>query len=98
MYDAEAVAYDYNGSSITQKWKFLRGSQALEDGHQIRILDVDGNGKINVVELQGTTGAAPATDPPRTRWTAPRKISPPGRPTNEPTTSISAVIPRASAG
>ena len=24
--------------------------------------DVDGNGKINVVELQGTTGAAPAID------------------------------------
>jgi len=44
-------AWDFHGSSLTQKWKWLRGSQNCPDGHQMRIVDVDGDGKDEVCEI-----------------------------------------------
>lgn len=41
-------AWDFDGSSLTQKWKWLRGSQNCPDGHNIRIVDVDGDGMDEV--------------------------------------------------
>jgi rhamnogalacturonan endolyase len=44
-------AWDFNGSSLTQKWKWLRGSLNCPDGHQMRIVDVDGDGRDEVCEI-----------------------------------------------
>jgi hypothetical protein len=41
-------AWDFDGSSLTQKWKWLRGSQNCSDGHNIRIVDVDDDGMDEV--------------------------------------------------
>lgn len=41
-------AWDFDGTSLTQKWKWLRGSQNCPDGHNIRIVDVDGDGMDEV--------------------------------------------------
>jgi hypothetical protein len=45
------TAWRYNGRSLTQQWKFLRGSQPLPDGHNSRIVDVDGDGRDEVGEI-----------------------------------------------
>ena len=45
------VAYDFNGTAITQKWKWLRGSTNAPDGHQIRLIDVDQDGKDEFVDI-----------------------------------------------
>ena len=45
------LAYDFDGASITQKWKFTRGGANLPDGHQIRIVDVDRDGRDEIVEI-----------------------------------------------
>ncbi|WP_411346620.1 hypothetical protein ACE3MZ_11795 [Paenibacillus sp. WLX1005] len=44
-------AYHYDGSRLTMDWKWLRGSQAASDGHQMRISDVDGNGTDEIAEV-----------------------------------------------
>lgn len=41
-------AWDFDGTSLTQKWKWLRGWQNCPDGHNIRIVDVDGDGMDEV--------------------------------------------------
>lgn len=41
-------AWDFDGSSLTQKWKWLRGSGNYSDGHNLRIVDVDGDGMDEV--------------------------------------------------
>lgn len=41
-------AWDFDGTLLTQKWKWLRGSQNCPDGHNIRIVDVDGDGMDEV--------------------------------------------------
>lgn len=41
-------AWDFDGASLTQKWKWLRGSQNCSDGHNLRIMDVDGDGMDEV--------------------------------------------------
>jgi autotransporter-associated beta strand protein len=44
------AAWDFNGTSLTQRWKFLRGNQNLPDNHQIRIVDVDRDGKDEICD------------------------------------------------
>ena len=48
-------------SALTLKWKWLRGSQNCPDGHQMRIVDVNGDGTDDVAQigfvLNGTSGA-----------------------------------------
>ncbi len=44
------VAWDYNGTAITQKWK-NNLTTAGSDGHQMRILDFDGDGKDEIGEI-----------------------------------------------
>lgn len=44
------LAYDFDGTTITQKWKWVRDIP-VSDGHNIRIVDVDGDGKDEVVDI-----------------------------------------------
>jgi len=44
------VAWDYNGTTITQKWK-NNLTTAGSDGHQMRIMDFDGDGKDEIGEI-----------------------------------------------
>ncbi|MFZ5895429.1 MAG: hypothetical protein ACOY0T_30515 [Myxococcota bacterium] len=39
-----AAVYDFSGSSLTQRWKYIRSGTGA-DYHQIRVQDVDGDGK-----------------------------------------------------
>lgn len=39
-----AAAYDFDGSTLTRRWKFIPNGFA-PDYHQIRVLDVDGDGR-----------------------------------------------------
>jgi len=45
------TAWRFTGSALTMQWKFLRGNQDLPDGHNTRIIDVDGDGRDEVVEI-----------------------------------------------
>ncbi|MFC8681999.1 hypothetical protein ACFT30_10790 [Microbacterium ureisolvens] len=45
------VAWQFDGATLNQQWKFLRGSQDLPDGHNTRIVDVDGDGRDEVGEI-----------------------------------------------
>lgn len=45
------TAWRFTGSALTQQWKFLRGSQNLPDGHNTRVVDVDGDGTDEVAEV-----------------------------------------------
>ncbi|MFC5825836.1 hypothetical protein [Nonomuraea insulae] len=45
------TAWKFNGGTLTRQWKFLRGNQDLPDGHNTRIVDVDGDGKDEVAEI-----------------------------------------------
>jgi rhamnogalacturonan endolyase len=46
------VAWDYDGTAITQRWKWLRGNTPnRSDGHQIRIVDVDHDGADDIAEI-----------------------------------------------
>ncbi|MEV0621334.1 hypothetical protein AB0I81_48955 [Nonomuraea sp. NPDC050404] len=45
------TAWKYDGRALTNQWKFLRGDQDLPDGHNTRIVDVDGDGKDEVGEI-----------------------------------------------
>jgi hypothetical protein len=44
-------AFKFSGSNTTVQWKWLRGSTNAPDGHQIRIIDVDGNGTDEVCDI-----------------------------------------------
>jgi hypothetical protein len=44
-------AYHYTGNNLLMDWKWLRGSQDCPDGHQIRIVDVDGNGTDEICDI-----------------------------------------------
>ncbi len=44
-------AFRFTGSSTTVQWKWLRGSSNAADGHQIRIIDVDGNGTDEICDI-----------------------------------------------
>jgi hypothetical protein len=45
------TAWRFTGSALTMQWKFLRGNQNLPDGHNTRIIDVDGDGRDEVAEI-----------------------------------------------
>ncbi|MEN3609017.1 carbohydrate-binding protein [Plantactinospora sp. ZYX-F-223] len=45
------AAWRFTGQSLTQQWKWLRGNQNTPDGHNTRIIDVDGDGKDEVAEI-----------------------------------------------
>ncbi|HEY4788844.1 MAG TPA: T9SS type A sorting domain-containing protein [Bacteroidales bacterium] len=56
------IACDFKmSSSLTLKWKWLRGSTNAPDGHQIRIVDLNGDGVDDFVDigfaLNGTNGS-----------------------------------------
>lgn len=44
------VAWDYNGTSITQKWKYKTAPVDSDNGHNIRIVDVNGDGKDEIAD------------------------------------------------
>jgi hypothetical protein len=54
------VAWNYNGSAITQKWKYLSLPGMTDFGHNIRIVDVDGDGRDDIADtakvIDGPTG------------------------------------------
>ncbi|MBS3179868.1 MULTISPECIES: Ig-like domain repeat protein [unclassified Pseudoclavibacter] len=45
------LAWQFDGEALTQEWKFLRGDQDLPDGHNTRIIDVDGDGRDELGEI-----------------------------------------------
>jgi rhamnogalacturonan endolyase len=45
------AAWNWSGANLTQKWKWLRGSTDAPDGHNTRIIDVNGDGKDEVAEI-----------------------------------------------
>ncbi|GIE99579.1 hypothetical protein [Paractinoplanes rishiriensis] len=45
------TAWRFTGSALSMQWKFLRGNQDLPDGHNTRIVDVDGDGKDELGEI-----------------------------------------------
>ncbi|MBO3731880.1 rhamnogalacturonan lyase family protein [Glycomyces niveus] len=44
-------AWNFDGTEVTMKWKWLRGNQNAPDGHNTRIIDVNGDGKDEVAEI-----------------------------------------------
>lgn len=45
------TAWRFTGAALTQQWKWLRGSQNAPDGHNTRIIDVNGDGTDEVAEI-----------------------------------------------
>lgn len=45
------AAYRYTGNNLTMEWKWLRGEQDTHDGHQMRIVDLDSDGKDEIAEI-----------------------------------------------
>ena len=45
------TAWRFTGSAVNMQWKFLRGNQDLPDGHNTRIIDLDGDGKDEIAEI-----------------------------------------------
>ncbi|NOU79462.1 hypothetical protein GC101_11295 [Paenibacillus sp. LMG 31459] len=45
------AAYHYTGNNLTMDWKWLRGTQSAPDGHQMRIVDVNGDGKDEIADI-----------------------------------------------
>lgn len=45
------LAFSFDGETLTQDWKFVRGDQDLPDGHNTRIVDVDGDGRDEIAEI-----------------------------------------------
>lgn len=44
-------AWRFDGQKLTRQWKWLRGGQDAPDGHNTRIIDVDGDGKDEIAEI-----------------------------------------------
>jgi hypothetical protein len=44
-------AWRFTGSALTQQWKWLRGNQNAPDGHNTRVIDVNGDGADEVAEI-----------------------------------------------
>ncbi|WDV49272.1 hypothetical protein PV963_01845 [Streptomyces coeruleorubidus] len=44
-------AWQFTGQSLTQQWKWLRGNQNTPDGHNTRVIDVNGDGTDEVAEI-----------------------------------------------
>jgi rhamnogalacturonan endolyase len=45
------TAWRFTGTAVTMQWKFLRGNQNLPDGHNTRVIDVDGDGRDEIAEI-----------------------------------------------
>ncbi|RVX43745.1 hypothetical protein EDD27_6439 [Nonomuraea polychroma] len=45
------TAWRFTGTALTQQWKWLRGNQDMPDGHNTRIIDVNGDGTDEVAEI-----------------------------------------------
>ena len=45
------VAYRFDGTELGQQWKWLRADTAAPDGHNTRIVDVDGDGTDEIAEI-----------------------------------------------
>lgn len=45
------TAWQFNGQTLTQQWKWLRGNQNAPDGHNTRVIDVNGDGTDEVAEI-----------------------------------------------
>jgi rhamnogalacturonan endolyase len=45
------TAWRFSGSALSLQWKWLRGNQAAPDGHNTRVIDVDGDGRDEVAEI-----------------------------------------------
>ncbi|NEE04478.1 rhamnogalacturonan lyase family protein [Phytoactinopolyspora halotolerans] len=45
------TAWNFDGSDVSMEWKWLRGNQDAPDGHNTRIIDVDGDGTDEVAEI-----------------------------------------------
>ncbi|KAF4777008.1 hypothetical protein HER10_EVM0010607 [Colletotrichum scovillei] len=45
------VTWTFDGTSLKQKWKWNRGDKNSPDGHNTRIIDLDGDGKDEVLEI-----------------------------------------------
>jgi hypothetical protein len=45
------TAWKFTGSALSMQWKWLRGNQNAPDGHNTRVIDVDGDGRDEVVEI-----------------------------------------------
>ncbi|WP_328947474.1 hypothetical protein OG778_00360 [Streptomyces sp. NBC_00184] len=45
------TAWKFDGSAVKRQWKWLRGNQDAPDGHNTRIVDVDGDGKDEIAEI-----------------------------------------------
>ncbi|KAK1723237.1 uncharacterized protein BDZ83DRAFT_753740 [Colletotrichum acutatum] len=45
------VTWTFDGTSLKQKWKWNRGDKNFPDGHNTRIIDLDGDGKDEVLEI-----------------------------------------------
>ncbi|NGY65249.1 hypothetical protein G7043_40780 [Lentzea sp. NEAU-D13] len=44
-------AWQFDGQELTQQWKWLRGNQNAPDGHNTRVIDVNGDGTDEVAEI-----------------------------------------------
>ncbi|MFC4072526.1 rhamnogalacturonan lyase family protein [Actinoplanes subglobosus] len=44
------AAWDFNGRDLTRKWKFVRGADQGTSFHQLRIVDVDQDGKDDIAD------------------------------------------------
>jgi hypothetical protein len=44
-------AWKFDGKTLALQWKWRRGNQNAPDGHNTRIIDVDGDGKDEVAEI-----------------------------------------------
>jgi hypothetical protein len=45
-----AATYDFDGANLVQRWKYVRDGSGGSDYHQIRTLDVDGDGKDELAD------------------------------------------------
>ncbi|GKT56709.1 hypothetical protein ColTof4_08747 [Colletotrichum tofieldiae] len=45
------VTWTFDGKTIKQNWKWNRGGKDFPDGHNTRIIDVDGDGKDEIFEI-----------------------------------------------
>ncbi|MGW2115178.1 rhamnogalacturonan lyase family protein [Streptomyces zhihengii] len=45
------TAWRFDGDELTRQWKWLRGDRAASDGHNTRIIDVDGDGTDEIAEI-----------------------------------------------
>ena len=44
------ATWDFDGTNLTPRWKWLRGNQNAPDDHQIRIVDVDRDGRDEICD------------------------------------------------